>query len=135
MFATFGPSAFDPGYRYSGMMPTQLSRDFLNFPDHQSRTGRHGVEGLTDLMASRVSEIQKTWDFWISPGPNSPKSLFSGSESQKLLDFFLSLATKSVIYQFRQIPAPKSPQIPYTKPATEKTFNLDKKHKFLAFLF
>ena len=67
------------------------------------------LKGVTGLKASRVSEIQKTWDFWISPGQNSPKSLFSGSESQKLLDFFLSLATKSVIYQFRQIPAPKSP--------------------------
>ena len=53
MFATFGPSAFGPRLPLFRNAATQLSRDFLNFPDHQSRLEPHELEGRHEATKSK----------------------------------------------------------------------------------
>ena len=82
MFATFGPSAFGPGYRYSGMLPAQLSRDFLNLPDYQSCPERHGLEGRHESAKSKKLGI-----FGFHQAKIAPKACFLAAKVKNCLIF------------------------------------------------
>ena len=65
------PLSFWPRLPLFRNAAAQLSRDFLNFPDHQSRTERHGLEGRHESAKSKKLGI-----FGFHQAKIAPKACF-----------------------------------------------------------